>query len=286
MNTTINGTIKKMKRITMNTDHAMSANQTSASQTSASHSSPNTCGPNIMDYGRNSPRALTVAALLAAFIGCGANPYKSYEKSEPAEDATIALEEHDPDKAITILTAALVKEPENWVYVSILSLAYAERAGIAPMTLATSMAKNSSGTGNGVTSLFSIMPTATDEHIADVDKALELIISIPAASRTTADFLKLAMFQTSALTLRSKKYDLNGDGVISAEEALAMSGADATAIISQLAAAAIAFASGNSTSTTDVAAAAQITSIQTKIATCPGADKDAQLKNYLSKTGC
>jgi hypothetical protein len=266
MNALVNGITKKMKRISMNTDHPAS--------------------PNKIDFGRNTARSLTMGTLLAAIIGCGANPYKSYEKSEPAEDATIALEEKDPDKAITILNAALLKEPENWVYVSILALAYAERAGISPMTLAASMAKNSGGTGNGVTSLFSVMPTATDEHIADVDKALELIISIPAASRTTADILKTAMFQTSALTLRSKKYDLNGDGVISAEEALAMSGADATAIFSQLASAAAAFASGNSTSTTDVAAAAQITSITAKIATCPGDDKDAQLKNYLSKTGC
>lgn len=231
---------------------------------------------------------VTFGTLLAALLSCGANPYKSYEKAEPAEDATVALENKDPQKAITILTKAIEKEPENWVYVSILALAYAERAGIAPLTLAQSMAKSSSSssTGNGVTSLFLIMPTATDEHIADVDKALELMISIPAASRTSADVLKIAMFQTSALTLRSKKYDLNGDGVISAEEALAMSGTDATAILSQLASAAAAFASGSSTSTTDVAAAAQITSIQTKIATCPGADQDAQLKNYLSKTGC
>jgi len=224
---------------------------------------------------------------LSLLAGCGANPYKNYEKKDPAEDATVALEEHNPNKAIEILTSALAGDPENWVYVSILGLAYAERGGIDALTLAQNMATSSSSTStHGVTSLFSIMPEATDSNISDVDTALTYMTSIPAASRTSADVLKIAMFETAALTLRTKKYDLDGDGTISAAEALAMSGADATAILSQLAGAATAFASGNSASDTDKAAAAQVTNIQSKIATCPGATQSDQLKNYLSKTGC
>ena len=230
---------------------------------------------------------LLTASLSLAIVGCGANPLKSYEKSEPSEDATVALEQGDPDKAIVILNKALASEPENWVYVSILGLAYAERAGIDALTLAQKMASTStSSSTNGVTSLFAIMPTATDSHIADVDQAVALMISIPSASRTTADILKIAMFQTSAMTLRTKKYDTNGDGEISAAELLAMSTGDATTMLSQLAAAALAFSSGSSTSTTDVAAAAQITSISTKITACPGTSQETKLKNYLSKTGC
>jgi len=228
-----------------------------------------------------------VTLALIAISACGANPYKNYEKKDPAEDATVALEEGNPNKAISILTSALESDPENWVYVSILGMAYAERGGINALTLAQNMASGSSSTStNGVTSLFSIMPEATDSNIADVDSALANMMRIPAASRTTADVLKIAMFQTAALTLRTKKYDLDGDGTISAAEAFAMSGGDATAILSQLAGAASAFASGNSTSTTDKAAAAQVTNIQTKIAACPGATESDQLKNYLSKTGC
>ena len=224
---------------------------------------------------------------LALLNACGANPFKKYEKKDPAEDATIALEEGNPDKAISILTSALEGDPDNWVYVSILGLAYAERGGINALTLAQNMATNSSSTStHGVTSLFSIMPEATDSHISDVDTALTYMTSIPAASRTSADILKIAMFETAALTLRTKKYDLNGDGIISAAEALAMTGADATAILSQLAGAVSAFASGSSTSATDQAAAEQVANIQGKIATCPGADQSEQLKNYLSKSGC
>jgi hypothetical protein len=112
------------------------------------------------------------------------------------------------------------------------------------------------------------------------------MISIPTASMTTADILKLAMFQTAALTLRTKKYDLNGDGIVSAAEILSMSAGDATTILSQLSGAAAAFAGGSSTSETDAAASAQISAIQSSISSCPGADQEAKLKNYLSKTGC
>lgn len=225
---------------------------------------------------------------IAMITSCGANPFKSYEEKDPAEDATVALENDDPNKAISILTAALQDEPENWVYVSILALAYAERAEIDALTLAQKMATNSSSNSdtNGVVALFGVMPEASDEHIADVDIAVQLMMSIPSASRTTADVLKIAMFQTASLTLRTKKYDLDGDGTISAAEALAMTGGDATAILSQLANAALAFSSGSSTSATDQAAAAQVTTIQTTINTCPGASQEDKLKNYLSKTGC
>jgi hypothetical protein len=237
----------------------------------------------------NTIKTKTICILLAFMSSCGANPFKSYETKDPAEDATVALEQGHPDKAIDILTSALRDEPENWQYVSILALAYAERAGIDALTLAQNMASTSSGGGsstNGVTSLFAILPVASDANISDVDQAVSLMISIPTASMTTADILKLAMFQTAALTLRTKKYDLNGDGVVSAAEILAMSVGDASTILSQLSGAAAAFAGGSSTSETDAAAAAQISAIQTSISSCPGADQETQLKNYLSKTGC
>lgn len=227
---------------------------------------------------------------LALLAGCGGNPFESYESKDPAEDATVALEEGNPDKAISILTSALRGDPQNNVYISILALAYAERAGVDPLSLAQNMASgsgsSSSTSGNGVTSLFSIMPAATDANIADVDQAVTLMLSIPNEARTTADTLKLAMFQTAALTLRSKKYDINGDGVVSASELLSMSSSDALTILSQLDGAASAFTGGTSTSTVDQAASTQVTAIKTKISTCPGANSEEQLKNYLSKTGC
>lgn len=227
------------------------------------------------------------AVMIIIQFSCGANPLKSYEKKDPAEDATIALENNNPSKAIEILTAALQDDPGNTVYISILALAYAERAGVNVLSLTQKMASNSgSSTSHGVTDLFSVMPEASDANISDVDIAVSLMISIPAASRTTADILKIAMYEIAALTLRTKKYDTDGDGAISAAEALAMSSSDALTILTQLASASSAFSTGSSTSSVDRAASTQITNIQTKIDTCPGVNKEVQLKNYLSKNGC
>jgi hypothetical protein len=234
------------------------------------------------------PSIILMSLLLLTF-GCGPNTLATLESDDPAEDATIALENNEPNKAINILTSALEDDPENWTYVSILALAYAERAGINALTLAQNMATNSENTqssANEVTALFSILPDASDQNILDVDQAVSLMISIPSASRTTADVLKIAMFQTASLTLRTKKYDLNGDGVVSASELLAMSSGDAVAILSQLAGAASAFASGDSSSSTDQAAAEQIDAIQSAINSCSGTDQEEKLKNYLSNTGC
>jgi hypothetical protein len=235
-------------------------------------------------------KILAASATAFMLFSCGANPLKSYEKEDPAEDAAVALENDNPNKAIEILNKALEGDPTNSKYISLLAMAYAERAGIDALSLAMKMASNnSSGTSsstNSVTALFSVMPDATDEHIADVDKAVSLMYTISAANQTSADKLKIAMFQTAALTLRTKKYDTDGDGVISLAEALAMSGGDASSILSQLSGAASAFSSSSSTSSTDQAASAQITSIQTKISTCPGSTQQSQLQNYLAKNGC
>jgi hypothetical protein len=235
-------------------------------------------------------------SLTAAISACGANPFKSFEEKDPAEDATVALEEGKPTKAINILTKALQDDPGNAKYISILALAYAERAGINALTLAQKMASNSesnssssgvsSSSTHGVTSLFSIMPAATDANIADVDTAVNLMLSISSDARTAADILKIAMYETAAMTLRTKKYDLDGDGTISAAEALAMSSADALTILSQISGAASAFSGNSSSSSVDQAAASQITNIQSAISQCPGGDQETQLKNYMSKNGC
>ncbi len=229
-----------------------------------------------------------ISSLVVIVIAsCGANPYKTYEKKDPAEDATVALEDNDADKAISILTDALADDPDNNTFKSILALAYAQRAGIDPLTIAQRMGGNTSSastSGNGLTSLFGIMPAATDAAIADVDTALVLLNSIPTDQRITADNLKFAMFQIAAMTLRSKQLDTDGDGVLSTEELLQMSTASAAAILSQLASAAGAYSGSTSSSTTDKAASEQISKIQTAIQGQPGATDQEKLQSYLGKT--
>ena len=234
----------------------------------------------------------TIKMILVGLLitSCGPNPYKSYEKKKPAEDATVALENGDAQKAIDILTKALADDPSNVQYTSILALAYAQRAGVDPLTLVQKMgstsstSSSSSSSSNGVTSLFGIMPVATIATIADVDTAVALLISIPNASRETYDVLKLAMFQTAAMTLRAKILDTDGDGNLSTAELLAMSPASAIAILSQLAGAASAFTTGGTASDADKAASAQITKITSTIASQPGATDSEKLASYLGKS--
>jgi hypothetical protein len=220
---------------------------------------------------------------------CGPNAFEAMEKKDPAEKATVALENGDAQKAIDILSDALADDPTNQQYISILSMAYAQRAGLDPLTLAQNMATSQStglaSSSNGITSLFSIMPTATDAHIADVDQAVTLLISIPSADRKSYDTLKLAMFQTAAMTLRTKALDKNGDGELTADELLSMSTSSATSLLNQLASAAVAFSGATlPTGTTDAQAAAQITAIQSAISSQPGASDEEKLKNYLARS--
>ena len=60
----------------------------------------------------------------AALFACGANPLKTYEEKDPAEDAAVALENNDPNKAIQILTDALEGDPTNAKFISLLAMAY------------------------------------------------------------------------------------------------------------------------------------------------------------------
>src|SRR3954464_5299836 len=118
------------------------------------------------------------------FLGCGNNLLKSSEKKDPAEDAAIALERGDEDKAISILEDALADDPENWNYVSVLAAAYAQRAGIEPLSFAQGMstqsgASSGSGSSSGnaqsqgdLIALFGIMPTATEQGLSDIDYAV------------------------------------------------------------------------------------------------------------------
>lgn len=218
-------------------------------------------------------------------VGCGPNPYKSLEKQDPAEEATIALENDNAQKAIDILTRALDDDPGNQQFISILALAYAQRAGVDPLTLAQNMGDSSgSSSGNGVTALFGIMPPATLATIADVDTAVALLLSIPTAELKSYDILKLAMFTTAAMTLRAKILDTNGDGILSTEELLAMTAEQALSILTQLATSASAFSTGGTSSSTDQAASEQVSKIQDAINAEEGADATEKLRSYLGKS--
>ncbi len=235
------------------------------------------------------------AVLLAVLAGCGQNVFKKQEKKDPAEDATLALEKHDETTAITTLETALADDPDNPQLLSILALAYAQRAGIEPVQFAQRMAANQTSSDQssaGVphtgdyTALFSVMPAASAKNLSDLDQACSILETrIPAASAQPGDKFKLALYQTASFILHTKALDTNGDGQLTLDEILNLSSANASGLIAQLAAAAAIFGGAAPDNETQQKAAQAIAQFQDKINAAPGATPEEKLKNYLAASG-
>ena len=98
---------------------------------------------------RNNVYVLLVFFLLQ--ISCGKNAAVS-NKKDPAEDATLALEDGNPEKAISILEDALKDDADNYKLTSILASAYAQKAGIDPLSFALKLADQGSKTDSSSSS--------------------------------------------------------------------------------------------------------------------------------------
>lgn len=224
-------------------------------------------------------------------ISCGSNILEGAEKSEAAEDATVELEQKRPSKAISILEKALSKDPGNAQYLSILSTAYAQRAGVEPLSLAQSVADKGGSSGTNLTasstadlvSLFKVVPEATTSTLADIDRAIAILSAdLPRAQWLAGDSFKFALFQLASTVMHLKVLDTNQDGILSTSELLTLSGA--STILSQILTASTLVNSGQSSTVS--AQAAQVLSQQhAAIEAMPGATDDEKLRNYLAKSG-
>ena len=222
--------------------------------------------------------------LLAIFLSsCGTNIFKTQEKKDAAEDATIELENDNPGKAITILENALLDDPGNVQYLSLLAMAYGQRAGVDPFSFIEKMSSGTSDTsgGNGMTAMFGIMPAATVDNISDVDYALGLLAQIPPDQISNADKIKLALFQTAAMVLRVKILDTNGNGIIDPEEAITMTAESALTILTQLATASSLFSGGIGAGDQGNSAGQKVTDIQAAIEASEGSTQEEKLKAYI-----
>ncbi len=235
---------------------------------------------------------IVIMCSLLFHTACGKNMFGRFEEEEPAEDATIALEQNKPDKAIRILNAALEDDPENYQLVSLLSAATAQKYGIDAFTMVMRMvnsqkeqAENQTPSGsNNITALFSAVPASTPENIAGINEAIRIMMTIPATSRTRADNFYLSLMNTAALTLQTKKFDKDGDGLISPVELLDLSDDDAISILDSLLNAESAMADGLlPDSANSKASAEQISQIRSQIESQEGASTAEKLRNFLNK---
>lgn len=195
-------------------------------------------------------RAILMTTAGLAFTACGSNVYTPLQSYDPADEAARYLEQKKPNDAINTLENALKDRPGEAVYVSMLALAYAQRAGVAPIDFLDDMDGATNGNlllTNEITALFSVMPPATSSAINDVDYAITLLGQLGEADLNAAEKLKLSLFQTASTVLKVKILDTDGDGSVSTAELLDLSGATADSIIAGLQNAAALLSGGGAT---------------------------------------
>lgn len=246
----------------------------------------------VLDYEektmeRVATRGISLLILSLGIQGCGNNIFKGTEQGDPAEDATIALEQDKPSQAIQDLESALADDPDNAKYLSILAAAYAQRAGVDPIIFARKMAELSmdSSTASGRLALFTILPVPTEEVLSDIDKAISILGELGTERFLPGDSLKLGLYQSASFLLRTKVLDKNLDGTISPAEAMEMSSASAATILNQLTRAAGTLTNQATTDTTASQAATALQQYQTEIDAQPGATQDEKLRNFLATYG-
>lgn len=177
--------------------------------------------------------------------------------------------------------------------VSILASAKAQLHGVDPFKLALKFADQSSSNEsnsnnnsqqqdtNELTLLFPVLPEATAENIQGLDKALTLLSSL-GSYKTASEEYKEALLLTASIALSTKALDSDGDGEISALEAVTLSDAVASVLIEQIAAAVISAAAGDGQ---DVSASAeQIQKIQSQIDAQEGSTDEEKLRNFIAKS--
>ncbi len=232
-------------------------------------------------------RNLTLALMMSGLSGCGSNVYAPLQSQDPAEQAARYLEDGKPQKAIDLLEKELADNPDEARYISILALAYAQRAGVAPIDFLDNMgsAQNSNtGLTNDITALFSVTPAATSSSIADVDYAVTLLASLTADDLNDAEKLKLSLFQMASTVLKLKILDTDGNGQLSALELLGLSDATADSIIAGLQNAASALGGGGSGASTGGDVAAQlVSSMVSGITGQAGASSRDKLAGYVQQ---
>ncbi|WP_141735332.1 hypothetical protein [Oligoflexus tunisiensis] len=218
--------------------------------------------------------------LLALSSACGTNLFESVADPDPADKATAAMDERKSDEAISILEKALQDEPENWLYVSLLASAKAQKAGVDTTDIALEMAQGGESSGNPLTALFTVLPTATQEVIDLLSEATELLASIPADQLESGDTFKISMFNTAFTALQAKFFDADGSGSFSVEELQSLDEDAAVNILNSLLnaenAATIYQSSGGTGDATS-----NVTQIRSQIEQQPGETQAEKLRSYL-----
>jgi hypothetical protein len=236
--------------------------------------------------------------LLALLLGgCGDSnvadcengmPFVPCSKRTTAEDARIALDAEDFERASELYGELISEDPENYSYYPLRAAALAGKAGLDIFSLARKQA----GGGGGVFDLVGqFLPSEAelgkegyDASVVAMGESVDLLSAIPAdlRSATSADKfassvnLQLTLYQTCYSVMYLNKFVKPGaDGKPDPEALAQMSEEDAVEVITNFAQAAQ--ASGS----VSPEISAQISEVLAELENDPSGSKREQLINYI-----
>ncbi|MCB9228697.1 MAG: hypothetical protein H6618_03715 [Deltaproteobacteria bacterium] len=264
-------------------------------------------------------RIFLSSLLCSVILSCGKNSFRDAEAAPPTEEASKALEEGNPEKAIRILLEDLgssvehiyngmsamtsseissalqseilklsgTKKTESSSSLSILASAHAQSFGIDPLDIALSLItsgndESSSGSSNTITLLYPVLPDATSENKAGLSQAIAILNAIPQEELTKADFFKQSLFLTANMSLITKTFDTDpADGEITLNELGSLDATTTDELLTLLETAIGAIVSTDQEGNL-AQATEQIASIRSSIESQAGADDTEKLKEFLS----
>ena len=120
--------------------------------------------------------------------------------------------------------------------ISVLSAAHGQKFGIDPFDIALSLATGGADSGasnnSTITSLYPVLPEATDANKRGLNEAIAILNALETQYYTNADYFKQSLLFVSNISLITKSLDVAPeDGEISANEILTLGSNDATELL-------------------------------------------------------
>lgn len=211
----------------------------------------------------------------------------------PEEEARLALDRGDFDKAIELLTELIEEEPESYGRYTLLAAAHAARAEVAVVDIA--MSSFSGGGGSAIDQVTAFLPDPAEVgaeayalYVRDMGLALTYLKQIPDELRAETSSEKYAKSAQLQLGIYSAAYAImylnqfiatTASGGLDPAKLATMSEEDALTVLSTLAEAGQLQAAVGSPEL-----AAKIDTTLTAVDSQPGGNQKEKLQNYVKTT--
>ncbi|MGY3803621.1 hypothetical protein ACWNT8_06155 [Pigmentibacter ruber] len=189
--------------------------------------------------------------ILITSCGNNGNLFSDLPQRDTKQKAEDAINSGDYNSSISLLEPYVSANSSDQQAIGLLSTSYLLAAGINILNMAVSIISNNGSYKNNLQTVLAIMPSASQNNISLVTKAVNTLSLIPSSQRNSNQNYMLAIANASLAMLTIKADCLNTAGSISTTLTSAMSTTDATNIYNYLSSAQTIFnsagiSSGNS----------------------------------------